>query len=282
MQLAFGSRVPHLMANVERPDFPRSTARSRSAAPIIDQDGREIRWNRSIHRRSHSTLPVRVRKRRRLVRQSHPRAAAGAARRGGEMLDIAFIVPGTKIRYGIDGIIGLIPVVGDVIATAFSLWLVREARALGAPWHVTARMSATSRSRAWSEWCVAGMPSTSCSAPTSARADAAALDGQAAALAHQHINANSGGVGVRIGAGRRGLGCAGRRGSGNPGSHTACGCRSGRTGLHRPADRRRSANPPAVLDRELHRGGRGVEATIPKPARFFLRIAAGNNSAAVL
>jgi hypothetical protein len=57
-----------------------------------------------------------------------------------KLLDIAFIVPGTKIRYGIDGIIGLIPVVGDIIATALSLWLVREARALGAPWHVTARM----------------------------------------------------------------------------------------------------------------------------------------------
>ena len=57
-----------------------------------------------------------------------------------KLLDIAFIVPGTKIRYGFDGIIGLIPVVGSIIATALSLWLVREARALGAPWHVTARM----------------------------------------------------------------------------------------------------------------------------------------------
>ena len=57
-----------------------------------------------------------------------------------KLLDVAFILPGTKIRYGIDGIIGLIPVVGDLIATALSLWLVREARALGAPWHVTARM----------------------------------------------------------------------------------------------------------------------------------------------
>ena len=57
-----------------------------------------------------------------------------------KLLDIAFILPGTNIRYGIDGIIGLIPVVGDIIATALSLWLVREARALGAPWHVTARM----------------------------------------------------------------------------------------------------------------------------------------------
>ena len=57
-----------------------------------------------------------------------------------KLLDIAFMVPGTKIRYGIDGIIGLIPVVGDLIAAALSLWLVREARALGAPWHITARM----------------------------------------------------------------------------------------------------------------------------------------------
>jgi hypothetical protein len=57
-----------------------------------------------------------------------------------KLLDIAFIVPGTNIRYGIDGLINLIPVVGDIITTALSLWLVREARGLGAPWHVTARM----------------------------------------------------------------------------------------------------------------------------------------------
>jgi hypothetical protein len=57
-----------------------------------------------------------------------------------KLLDVAFILPGTKIRYGVDGIVGLIPVVGDIIATALSLWVVREARALGAPWHLTARM----------------------------------------------------------------------------------------------------------------------------------------------
>ena len=57
-----------------------------------------------------------------------------------KLLDVAFIVPGTKIRYGIDGLIGLIPIVGDIITTAISLWVVREARALGAPWHLTARM----------------------------------------------------------------------------------------------------------------------------------------------
>src|SRR5262249_27187030 len=59
-----------------------------------------------------------------------------------KLLDVAFILPGTNIRYGIDGLIGLIPVVGDIITTAISLWLVREARALAAPWHITARMLA--------------------------------------------------------------------------------------------------------------------------------------------
>ena len=37
-----------------------------------------------------------------------------------KLLDVAFILPGTNIRYGIDGIIGLIPVVGDIIAAALS------------------------------------------------------------------------------------------------------------------------------------------------------------------
>ena len=59
-----------------------------------------------------------------------------------KLLDVAFVLPGTNIRYGVDGVVRLIPVVGDLIASAFSLWLVREARALGAPWHVTARMLA--------------------------------------------------------------------------------------------------------------------------------------------
>lgn len=57
-----------------------------------------------------------------------------------QLLDVAFVLPGTKIRYGIDGLIGLIPVIGDIITTAISLWVVREARALGAPWHLTTRM----------------------------------------------------------------------------------------------------------------------------------------------
>ena len=57
-----------------------------------------------------------------------------------KLLDTAFVVPGTNVRYGIDGLIGLVPVIGDIVTTAIALWIVREARALGAPWYLTARM----------------------------------------------------------------------------------------------------------------------------------------------
>jgi hypothetical protein len=107
--------------------------------PIIDQDGNEVRSEtvgpqargfRFDFGNANANPFANLTREQRLARLD---AVA-------KLLDIAFIVPGTNIRYGIDGIIGLIPVVGDIIATALSLWLVREARALGAPWHVTARM----------------------------------------------------------------------------------------------------------------------------------------------
>jgi len=112
---------------------------SEARGPIIDQDGNEIRSERLGPQargfqfdfgNSTANPFANLTREQRLARLD---AVA-------KLLDIAFIVPGTNIRYGIDGIIGLIPVVGDIIATALSLWLVREARALGAPWHITARM----------------------------------------------------------------------------------------------------------------------------------------------
>ena len=56
------------------------------------------------------------------------------------LLDTAFIIPGTNLRFGIDALIGLVPGIGDAVTTAVSLWLVKEARALGAPGHLVARM----------------------------------------------------------------------------------------------------------------------------------------------
>lgn len=58
------------------------------------------------------------------------------------LLDTAFVIPGTSIRFGFDALIGLVPGIGDLIATALALFIVREARALGAPRLLVARMLA--------------------------------------------------------------------------------------------------------------------------------------------
>ena len=111
------------------------------AWPVIDQYGREIR-DAALHPQlrvfgsisdSGAANPFGN-----LTREQRLARLDAIAK----LLDVAFILPGTNIRYGIDGLIGLIPVIGDIVTTAISLWLVREARALGAPWHITARMLA--------------------------------------------------------------------------------------------------------------------------------------------
>jgi len=115
--------------------------------PIIDQEGREIPQE-MLKETLRSNLGQQFQGFRVDFGQSSANPFANLTREQrlarldalARLLDIAFIVPGTNIRYGIDGIINLIPVVGDIITTAISLWLVREARALGAPWHITARM----------------------------------------------------------------------------------------------------------------------------------------------
>ncbi|MDB5601868.1 MAG: hypothetical protein JWN71_3912 [Xanthobacteraceae bacterium] len=56
------------------------------------------------------------------------------------LLDTAFLIPGTNVRFGIDALIGLVPGIGDAITTAMSLWLIHQARQLGAPKHLIARM----------------------------------------------------------------------------------------------------------------------------------------------
>lgn len=58
------------------------------------------------------------------------------------LLDTALVIPGTNIRFGLDAIIGLVPGIGDAITTVVSLYIVHEARQLGAPWHVVSRMLA--------------------------------------------------------------------------------------------------------------------------------------------
>jgi hypothetical protein len=56
------------------------------------------------------------------------------------LLDTAFVLPGINVRFGLDALLGLVPGIGDIITTAMSLYIVHEARGLGAPGHVIARM----------------------------------------------------------------------------------------------------------------------------------------------
>lgn len=56
------------------------------------------------------------------------------------LLDSAVQIPGTDWRIGLDGIIGLIPGLGDVVTTVMSAWIIREARLLGVRKHTRVRM----------------------------------------------------------------------------------------------------------------------------------------------
>lgn len=47
------------------------------------------------------------------------------------LLERAFPLPGTRFRVGLDSIVGLVPVLGDVVTAAMGAWLVWEAKNLG-------------------------------------------------------------------------------------------------------------------------------------------------------
>ena len=57
------------------------------------------------------------------------------------MFDTAFILPGTNVRFGVESLLRLVPGIGDVIASALSCYLLYEARRLGVPRLVFARMA---------------------------------------------------------------------------------------------------------------------------------------------
>jgi hypothetical protein len=58
------------------------------------------------------------------------------------VLDSAFVIPGTKQRVGIDAVIGLIPGVGDILTTLLSSYIIWEARNLGVSRFALTRMLA--------------------------------------------------------------------------------------------------------------------------------------------
>ena len=60
------------------------------------------------------------------------------------LMDGAFEIPGTKIRFGLDAIIGIVPVLGDFLSQIVSSYIIWEARRLGVSRFTMARMIANS------------------------------------------------------------------------------------------------------------------------------------------
>lgn len=58
------------------------------------------------------------------------------------LLDDIVPIPGTRIRLGLDALIGLLPGGGDLVGGALSAWIIMGAVRLGAPPAVVARMGA--------------------------------------------------------------------------------------------------------------------------------------------
>lgn len=56
------------------------------------------------------------------------------------LMDTAIGIPGTRLRFGADSVMGLLPVVGDSAGAIVGLYIVNEARRLGVPPEKLARM----------------------------------------------------------------------------------------------------------------------------------------------
>lgn len=64
-----------------------------------------------------------------------------ALRKWATLLDSAFHVPGTQLRFGLDPIVGLIPGIGDIVTGFFSLIMLLQGVRLRVPKVVLARMT---------------------------------------------------------------------------------------------------------------------------------------------
>lgn len=79
-----------------------------------------------------------------IERYADPHVAAAVARIEtiSRLMDDLFEIPGTNVRVGLDAIIGLVPVVGDLVSQVISSYLIWEARQLGVSRLTVARMVA--------------------------------------------------------------------------------------------------------------------------------------------
>jgi hypothetical protein len=68
------------------------------------------------------------------------RAAIDRIDRLATLFDVAFSIPGTKVRFGVEALLRLVPGIGDAAASALSLYLIYEAYKLDVPVTLLARM----------------------------------------------------------------------------------------------------------------------------------------------
>jgi len=73
---------------------------------------------------------------------TNPMARLVRLRRLAWLIDGAFKMPGTRFRFGLNSVIGLLPIGGDAVLGAISLYIIYEAARLGVPRHKLARMAA--------------------------------------------------------------------------------------------------------------------------------------------
>jgi len=67
-------------------------------------------------------------------------AAMASFARMSHLLDRQFSLPGVPLRFGLDGVVGLIPVVGDLVTGLMGLYALKIASDHKLPWHVHGRM----------------------------------------------------------------------------------------------------------------------------------------------
>jgi hypothetical protein len=68
------------------------------------------------------------------------RAAIDRIDRLATLFDVAFSIPGTKVRFGVEALLRLVPVIGDAAASALSLYLIYQAYKLDVPATLLTRM----------------------------------------------------------------------------------------------------------------------------------------------
>ncbi|MFO0798928.1 MAG: DUF4112 domain-containing protein [Gemmataceae bacterium] len=75
-----------------------------------------------------------------LITDVDPKAALPAVRALANVMDRAVTVPGTRVSFGLDALLGLFPGVGDTVSSLIGSYIILVAHRLGAPTSVLLRM----------------------------------------------------------------------------------------------------------------------------------------------